>query len=1034
MAWNDSINIKIFKVIAMKDGLYEKVVDRGLHKVLGSKRSEQRKIDDHEVPKVLSLAYQKAIYQALLEKPKNERVELINKLNNLIKIDEFISTEGKFKELLLVHGDAKRFKELKAHRPQTALSLSRLFAGHTQPSLESELLKEISTADEILFLVSFIRWSGLRLIIDRLQEFTKRNKLKVITTSYMGASDYRAILELAKLPNTEVKVSYDSKRTRLHAKAYYFKRYTGFSTAYIGSSNLSNPALTSGLEWNMKVSEYTSKDVIDSFVKNFDTYWYDDEFVYFSPEDEEHRKTLKKSLSAPASDDKPHYTFFNLRPYAHQREILEDLKTEREEHGSYENLVVAATGTGKTMVAAFDYKEQVKGGDKRLLFLAHRKEILEQSLTTFRHVLKNQNFGEMWAGGLRPADYTHLFATVQTLNSAEKYERFPKDYFDYIVIDESHHAAASTYLRIIKYFTPKILLGLTATPERMDGANILEYFNQRIASEIRLTDAINRKLLVPFHYFGVTDPEDLRHLTWSRGGYEISELENVYTKSKQRLEVIVRAMKKYLNDIKTFKALGFCVSIKHAEFMASSFNKAGISSIALHANTDSEERRQAKTRLKNGKINCIFTVDLFNEGVDIPEIDTVLFLRPTESLTIFIQQLGRGLRLSEDKEVLTVLDFIGQAHRNYDFSRKLRLLMGKSKDNIETEIVDEFPSMPAGCSIKIEKIAQEYILNNIQSSVFNRVKLRQMIESFSHNFTQKLTLENFLNCYDIEQNKFYARHSFYKLLSETGLKDDYRVADEKELRHALRRFSRVDSKRLLDFSKKLLKEEIKANEMSPIEQLMLGMFHYTVWDDRPQKSYKESLERLILRNKDIALELLEIIELNKKNIRLKEIAYEEEHIPLDIYASYTMEQVLVALGKTTEKSKYPMREGVLYIEEHHTDLFFITINKNEEDYLPSTMYNDYAINRELFHWESQSSTSIDSPTGIRYTQNRSSKHKVLLFVRENKKEHKVTAPYRFLGNARYLSHEGSKPVQIIWKMDHLIPERIIRESSLRVVN
>lgn len=485
-------------------------------------------------------------------------------------------------------------------------------------------------------------------------------------------------------------------------------------------------------------------------------------------------------------------------------------------------------GTGKTMVAAFDYQNQIKKGDKKLLFLVHRKEILDQSLHTFRNVLKDQNFGELWVGNNVPVDNTHLFASVQTLNSSENYKQFAADYFDYIVIDESHHASASTYLEIIKYFKPEILLGLTATPERMDAENILDYFNSRIASEIRLVDAVNRKLLSPFHYFGVTDPESLSHLKWARGGYEISELENVYTKSKQRVQVVLDAMGRYLKDMETFKALGFCVSIKHADFMANSFNKAGIPSIALHSQATEDERTMAKSKLQQGEINCIFTVDLFNEGVDIPDIDTVLFLRPTQSLTIFIQQLGRGLRLSQDKEALTVLDFVGQAHANYDFSFKLRALTGKTRRGIQDEINDDFPNMPAGCHIKLEKIAKDYILNNIQSSIFNVNDLRKMMKNFQHNFTNQLNLKNFLDNYGLDRNRFYSRYSFYSLLSETGFKKEYEVKHEKQLGQALRRFAQIDSKRLLYFAKNILKSERDLSLLSLKEERMLGMVHYTM--------------------------------------------------------------------------------------------------------------------------------------------------------------------------------------------------------------
>lgn len=262
----------------------------------------------------------------------------------------------------------------------------------------------------------------------------------------------------------------------------------------------------------------------------------------------------------------------------------------------------------------------------------------------------------------------------------------------------------------------KILLGLTATHERMDGNNILDYF---------------------------------------RGGYDISELENVYTKSNQRVQVIIDTMNRYLKDMESFKALGFCVSINHANFMANSFNEVGIPSISLHSNSNQDERNKAKSKLQKGDINCIFTVDLFNEGVDIPDIDTMLFLRPTESLTVFIQQLGRGLRLSEDKEALTVLDFVGQSHTNYDFSFKLRALLGKTRRGIKEEINDDFPNMPAGCHIKLERIAKEYILNNIQSSIFNVNDLRRMMISFANNFSNSLTLKNFLENYGIDIARFY---------------------------------------------------------------------------------------------------------------------------------------------------------------------------------------------------------------------------------------------------------------------------------------
>jgi len=484
--------------------------------------------------------------------------------------------------------------------------------------------------------------------------------------------------------------------------------------------------------------------------------------------------------------------------------------------------------------------------------------------------------------------------------------------------------------------------------------------------------------------------------------------------------------------METFKAIGFCVSIKHADFMQNSFNKVGIKSISLHSGSDEKSRNEAKQKLQNGEINCIFTVDLFNEGVDIPDIDTVLFLRPTESITVFIQQLGRGLRISENKDALTVLDFVGQAHANYDFSFKLRALIGKTRRSIKEEINDDFPNMPAGCHIQLERIAKEYILNNIQTTTLRANDLRRMMSNFSLNFDFELTLDNYLSSYGIKKDQFYSNNSFYKLMFETSLKDGYEVKDQKELKESLRRFSRINSKRLLAFAEKLFENDLDLSKLTKQEKLMLGMIHYTIWGSKSY-NYDGSIHRLKQDNTDIVKEALDIINYNKRNLKSIEIPYEDNSIPLDIYVSYTIQQVMVAFGKTTENHEYPMRQGVLYAEDKNTDLFFVTINKNEEDYLPSTMYNDYAINNELFNWESQSTTSINSPTGQRYIHDRSDSHKVLFFVRESKQEFGKSSPYVFLGNARYVSHKGSKPIQIVWKMDHPIPERIIRESSLRAI-
>jgi len=1018
----------------MKNGLYEKMIDEVLKQDMDNYSVKKRVVEESEEAQVISLAYQKALREKLRQLTKEERISLVSKISDELNLPAFL-LEGdlldkSMVQLLAVHDNRKSLDELINNRPKSSLAGSTLFTGQGSLTLESEIKREIRTADRMDFLISFIKFSGLRLLLDDLKAFAAEGKkLRVITTSYMGASDYKAIETLAKLPNVEVKISFDTKRTRLHAKAYYFERETGFSTAYIGSSNMSNPALSKGLEWNLKVSEYTSQDVMAKFRCTFETYWNDQEFVTFDPNSEEHCKELRTSLSYDKSNGSD-AVFFDLRPYPYQTEILEELQKEREVFGSYRNLVVAATGTGKTMVAAFDYKAFIKNNEgNKLLFLAHREEILKQSLMTFRGVLRDQNFGELWNGKEKSNEYNHVFATVQILSRGDRYKQFDPNEFDYIVIDESHHSTADSYMGMLDYFSPEILLGLTATPERMDGGNILKHFNNRMASEIRLTEAINRKLLSPFHYFAVTDPVSLKNMKWQRSGYKIDQLENVYTSNTERVGVILDSLEKYLTDIRTFKGLGFCVSIAHADFMASKFNEAGIPSISLTSNSGDEERKKVKELLQTGELNCIFTVDLFNEGVDIPEVDTVLFLRPTESLTVFLQQLGRGLRLTEDKEALTVLDYVGQAHKDYDFSMKFRALMGKTKKSLKKEIEEEFPSMPKGCHIRLEKIARQHILNNIQSSILTKRNIIYKINMYDQYFEDPFNLANFVDKYDLDIKELYKAHSFYQLQNVAEKREEWMVENPNELKHACWRFTQANSRRFLLFSKSILEEDYKETKAN---RLLLAMFHYTVWGKVPEVSFLDSLKRLKENNPDMVRELIEIIDYKLGHQKIIEKPYEDAEVPLDIYAQYSVDQVMAAFGITNENRKLPLVAGVYYVREKNTDLFFVTINKVEGDYLPTTMYNDYACDNHLFHWESQGATSIASDTGQRYINDKSESHKVLFFVRSDKKEYgSKTAVYTCLGNARYVSHEGERPIEILWRLDHSIPEKIIRESELR---
>lgn len=973
--------------------------------------------DDHAVEKQIAIS--------------NRMIDVFKELVEDQELESYrITREELFRGFVSKEIGKDAFQEM---IPLTSIARTSLFTGgKEEPMVYHELKKEIRTADRIDLLVSFIKFSGLRLIYNDLVAFTKDRPLRVITTSYMGASDFAAIKKLAELPNTTIKVSYDTKRTRLHAKAYYFHRETGFSTAYIGSSNMSKAALSEGTEWNLKISEYNSKSIIEKYCMTFETYWHIDEFREFHAENERDCKRLKDALTEQ-SNQVANMVFFDAKPYGYQQDILDRLEIEREVHGSFKNLIVAATGTGKTIVSAFDFKRFYRENpNAKFLFLAHRKEILDQSLQTYRQILRDQNFGELWVAGYQPSEYSHLFASIQTLNAGEKYHQFQGDHFDYIVLDETHHAAAATYEKMLKYFEPKILLGLTATPERMDGKNILAWFNDRMAYELRLDEAIERNMLCPFHYFGVSDSSDvdLSQVKWVKGSYDTQELADLYIGSQARGQTILNAIERYLPDINGIKGLGFCVNKAHAAFMSDYFNQAGIPSIHLDSDSSWNFRNQAKKQLVSGKVRFIFVVDLYNEGVDIPEVNTVIFLRPTESSTVYIQQLGRGLRLSEDKEVVTVLDFIGQAHKQYDYRKKFSVMIGKSKHALKQELEMEFPSVPRNCYIQLERVARQRVLDNLAMTYINITKLRRYAENFRLVSALPLTVGNFLAHYQLSVDQLYKsttlmelRYSHEELIR--------RNPDFESMNLWKKGMSKIGDMDSLEWINYLIRYLEEAASPSPRERRLLLMFHYTLYNTAPKQEIHAYLKSFFVSNPDVQNEIKELLLYRKEQIdHLPKQIHLEKEIPLELHACYTTAQVLAAFGIHTEERMAPFREGVKYASDYHADLFFITLKKSSADYKESTLYEDYAISETLFHWQSQSRTSRMSPTGQRYLQQSENGLRVILFVRESREDgNRHTLPYRCLGLARIQSDQGSKPISIVYELEERMPTKIFQESN-----
>ncbi|RHO56106.1 DUF3427 domain-containing protein [Ruminococcaceae bacterium AM07-15] len=1048
----------------LSPGLYEQIINTALKHELSEvpdARKSVTPIDKAEASKVLA-QYLADVVQKGLDNVVDNGGDLskqIGLVNQIVDLIQNITGETDFAVL----GVDQRAEQLLAllreqdprlavgktaadlSRPETSIAQSSLFTGAIhEPQMYTELKKEIVSADRIDMLVSFIKWSGLRLLIDELREFTQNGgQLRIITTSYMGATDVKAIEELYQLSNTQIKISYDTERTRLHAKAYVFYRNTGFTTAYVGSSNLSNVAISSGLEWNVKVTRKDLPETIDKINATFESYWNSPEFECYTEGQKERLVRALKAEKYFEANETEVYTM-DVAPYSYQQEILDKLEAERTVRGYTRNLVVAATGTGKTVISALDYKrfcKQNPGKPCRLLFVAHREEILRQSLYTFRAVLKDANFGELFVGNHRPESIDHLFLSIQTFNSQDFASKTASDFYDYIIVDEFHHAAAPTYQKLLVYYQPQILLGLTATPERMDGKSILPYFNNRIAAEIRLPEAIDRKLLCPFQYFGVTDTVDLNTLKWSAGGYDKGELSNIYTLSgaiaNRRADMVVSSLLKYVTDIDEVKGLGFCVSVEHAEFMSRYFNNHGIPSIFLTGKSSDEERKTAKVRLVNGEIRFIFVVDIYNEGVDIPEVNTVLFLRPTESLTIFLQQLGRGLRLAEGKECLTVLDFIGQANKRYNFEDKFGALLSNTTRSVSREIKDGFVSAPKGCYIQLEKKAAQYVLDNIKSSIERKSGLLDRISTFEEDTGKPLTLVSFLDHYHLDTRAIYGKKTtFYDLCAKVGLKEfsDYPLHDAAF--KILLRLSTLDSQRLIRYLLKQLPqaEKLQWEELPELEQLMLKMFYSTVWGRPPEKlGFGNYLEGICAFRENEALyqETLELLTvcLDRISVAGKPVNLDFP-CPLDVHCSYTRAQILAALDFVED---YSVSEGVKHLREKNTDIFFTTLNKADKYYSPTTAYHDYSINEWLFHWQSQSTTSETSPTGKRYIAKKKGSGHALLFVREQKSDIYGAQPFVFLGPVYYVKHEGSRPMNVTWRLEQPIPAKFLKKTNKLVV-
>ena len=679
-------------------------------------------------------------------------------------------------------------------------------------------------------------------------------------------------------------------------------------------------------------------------------------------------------------------------------------------------------------MSALDSRRLREAGTVRtLLFVAHRQEILNQSRSVFRQVLRQGDFGEMFVGGKVPDDWQVVFASVQSLNGAALLD---PTHFDMAIVDEFHHAEANSYTRVLDRLRPKVLLGLTATPERFDGLDIRRWFGGHTAVELRLWEALDRGVLSPFQYFGIHDDVSLAGLAWKRGGYDQAKLSGLYTGNDVRVRLVLQAVWDKVADPGRMRALGFCVSVAHAEFMAQRFTEAGVPSPAITSRTADAERADALGALGRREVAVVFTVDLFNEGIDLPTIDTVLFLRPTESVTVFLQQLGRGLRLCPEKDCLTVLDFVGSQNADFRFDLRYRAMTGLSRRELPDQVEVDFPTLPSGCHIELYRDLKQQVLANVQAAlrVSKTVLARELRE------LGECTLGEFLDGTGVELEDVYRQRAWggwTGLRRAAGLEASVEDPQDKRVSGALGRLLHVDDSARLDRL-----DLVAAGEPLPVDRLarMVAAGVWSVGGASADGPARDPVAAVAGRPLPAARrrELAELSRVLRERIhRVPPPLAVVPQQPLQVHARYTRTKAVLAFGMADPNS---FREGVKWFPDERADVFFVTLRKTEDHYSPTTMYADRAISPTVFQWESQSTTSTESPTDQRYVHHRERGSTVHLFLRgTNVSDGALGAPpLLYAGTMRYASHTGDRPMRITWHLDHPLPADVYPTAAVAV--
>ncbi|WP_078544796.1 DEAD/DEAH box helicase [Litchfieldia alkalitelluris] len=930
----------------------------------------------------------------------------------------------------------------------------KLIVNSEKGNFLNELVKSINECTRFYFSAAFINFSGLQLLLEPLKQAEARGiKGQIITSTYLNFTDSKSLWKIKDFKNIDLKVFVTDKEIGFHTKAYIFE-YEDYYKVIIGSSNITQSALKSNIEWNV---EMVSKDdsFLESVLKEYNHLWNsstvaDDAFIT------RYEDFLSKLVNHNAKQQLIYEHVEYIVPNRMQKRAMENLERLRS-FGETKALVIAATGTGKTYMSAFDVKHFQP---KKLLFIVHREEILKKAKETFEKLITNKGvtFG-LLTGNQKDKNADYLFATIQTLS--RYYTEFKADEFDYIIFDEAHHATSASYQTVLNYFKPKFTLGMTATPERSDGVSVFDLFDNNVAIEVRLHEALDDELIIPFHYFGITDIEGI-----DLSDVDIDDVAEITKRLKvnERVDFIIENMNFYNHDGDKRKCLGFCASKEHARYMADEFNKRGHNSVYLSGDDSVENRSYYIRKLEDDRdeLEFIFTVDIFNEGVDIPSVNTVLMLRPTNSPIVFIQQLGRGLRKYKEKQFLTVLDFIGNHSKTFLIAIALNGSRYYDKESLKVAIATGFANIPGATHIQMDKISQERILEQIDKENFNSMKyLREEYFEFkklNQGRTPYLLMDYLKFDGAPDPVKFIDKEKIYQQFVAKAEKDEplrslfSNVAFEGALRELsgqlpLKRiYEFVILKYLLDHDQitvQQAKHEILKHVKDIDEDSISHAFECLNQDyyDSVQKRGKLQLGnhmngtltkteafRALLENSEYKKYIVDII---NYGIYRYEKEYQNDYYGVPHFKLYEQYQMIDAAVLSNYRKTHSSFRGSGLLANGNEYFLYIDLHK-EEGIKESINYKDKFINEKYFQWQTPNSTSQGTDRGKNIIFNEARGVNLHLFIRKYKEIDGKVEPYIYIGKGNTVEYEDEKPITVKMKLEHEIPARLYTEFVKKV--